>query len=185
MRIARQQRTLACSGQWQEEKEIYVHRSDQTSFRLFVAPWHPLQFPQYYAREMLPKITLKREKAHTCNYGDAASFHEWEFRTRLYIAGKTGDQYIEAMSKVCAGLRGDAIIAAQEAGFDNLREIIDGRPYGIEALISHMRETVFLSTEYEPERLFSHHCRSEGPLSKKNGKLWNSMSRGDDVAGHP
>ena len=37
-------------------------------------------------------------------YGDAASFHEWEFRTRLRIAGKTGDQYIEAMSKDCDGL---------------------------------------------------------------------------------
>ena len=36
--------------------------------------------------------------------GDAASFHEWEFRTRLHIAGKFCDQYIEAMSKVCDGL---------------------------------------------------------------------------------
>ena len=75
-----------------------------------------------------------------------------------YIAGTTGDQYIEAKSTVCAGLRGDAIIAAQEAGFDNLREIIDGRPRGIEALISHMRGTVFPSTEYESERLFCQHC---------------------------
>ena len=45
-------------------------------------------------------------------YGDATSFHKWEFRTRLRIAGKTGDQYIEAMSKVCDGLRGDASLAA-------------------------------------------------------------------------
>ena len=29
---------------------------------------------------------------------------------------KTGDQYIEAMSKVCDGLRGDAFVAAQEVG---------------------------------------------------------------------
>ena len=48
-----------------------------------------------------------------CTYnGDAASSHEWEFRTRLRIAGKTGDQSIEAMSKVCDGLRGDAFVAA-------------------------------------------------------------------------
>ena len=40
-------------------------------------------------------------------YGDAASFHKWQIRTRLRIAGKTGGQYIEAMSKVCDGLRGD------------------------------------------------------------------------------
>ena len=56
---------------------------------------------------------------------------------------------------------GDAFIAAQEAGFDNLREIIDGRLCGIEALISHMREAIFPSTEYEPERLFCQLCRSE------------------------
>ena len=60
--------------------------------------------------------------------GDAASFHEWEFRTRLHIAGKPGDQYIEAMSKVCDGLRGDACVAAQEVGFDNLCEVVDGTP---------------------------------------------------------
>ena len=58
-------------------------------------------------------------------YGDAASFHNWEFRYRLRIAGKTGDQYIEAMSEVCHGLRGDAFIAAQEVGFDNHCEIVD------------------------------------------------------------
>ena len=55
-------------------------------------------------------------------YGDAASFDEWEFRIRLRIAGKYGDQYIEAMYKVCDGLRGDAFVAAQEVGFDNLFE---------------------------------------------------------------
>ena len=63
------------------------------------------------------------------------------------------------MNRVCAGLRGDAIIAAQETDFDNLCEIIDGRPCGVEELISHMRETIFSSTEYEPERLFCPHCR--------------------------
>ena len=76
-------------------------------------------------------------------YGDAASFREWEFRTRLRIAGKTGDQYDEAMSKVCDGLRGDAFVAAQEVGCYNLCEIVDGTPRGIDTLINHMRGTVF------------------------------------------
>ena len=58
-------------------------------------------------------------------FGDAASFHEWQFRTRLRIAGKTGDQHIEAMSKVCDGLRSEAFVAAQEVGFDHLCEIVD------------------------------------------------------------
>ena len=38
----------------------------------------------------------------------------------LRIAGKTGDQYIETMSKVCDGLRGEAFVAAPEVGFENL-----------------------------------------------------------------
>ena len=38
---------------------------------------------------------------------------------------KTRDQYIEAMSKVCDGLRGDAFVTAQEVGFDNLCETVD------------------------------------------------------------
>ena len=45
--------------------------------------------------------------------------------TPLRIAKKTRDQYIEAMSKVCDGLRGDAFVTAQEVGFDNLCEIVD------------------------------------------------------------
>ena len=83
---------------------------------------------------------------------------------------KIGDQKSKAMSTVCGRLRGDAIIAAQEAGFDNLCEIVDERPCGIEALISHMLETVFPSTEYEPQRLCCQHCRSEGLLSRKNAE---------------
>ena len=43
------------------------------------------------------------------------------------------------MSKVCDGLRGDALVAAQEVGFDNLWEIVDRRPCGIDTLIQHMR----------------------------------------------
>ena len=60
-----------------------------------------------------------------------------EFRTRLRIAGKSGEHYMEAMDKVCDGLRGDAFVV-QKVGFDNLFEIIDGRPCGIDTLINHM-----------------------------------------------
>ena len=74
------------------------------------------------------------------------------------------------MGKVCGRLRGDAFVVAQEAGFDNLCEIIGGRLHGIEALISHMRETVFPSTEYASKRLFCQHCCSDGPSSRQNGE---------------
>ena len=82
---------------------------------------------------MLPETNLK------IYFGDAANFHEREFRTSFRIAGKSGDQKkkIEAMSNVCDGLCGDAFAAAQEVGFDNLCEMIDGRPCGIDTLINH------------------------------------------------
>ena len=69
-------------------------------------------------------------------YGDAASFHEWEFRTRLRVAGKTGDKYIETVSRVWKGLCGDAFVAAQEVGLDDLCEVVDGTPRGVDTPIN-------------------------------------------------
>ena len=90
--------------------------------------------------------------------------------------------FFEAMSKVCDGLRGDAFVAAQEVGFDNLFEIIDGRPRGIEALISHMRETVFPRLNTSPKDCSASIAVQKDPFRSKMGKVWNSVSRSDDVA---
>ena len=74
------------------------------------------------------------------------------------------------MSKVCDGLRGDAFVAAQEVGLDNLHEIVDGTPHGIDTLIRHMREMVFPLTEHESKELFRQCCRTGGPLSRQKGE---------------
>ena len=119
-------------------------------------------------------------------YGDAASFHGWEFRTRPYTAGKSGDQFIEAMSEVCDGLRGDAVIAAQEAGFDNLCEMFDGRQRGIQSLISDTCEKRFLPRlDTSPKDYSASTVVQKDSYPCKMEKVWNSMSRSDDVAGHP
>ena len=115
-----------------------------------------------YLRDAAGNHAEMRTSAHIY-FGDAASFHEWEFRTRLRIAGKSGVQHIEAMSKVCDGLRGDAFAAAQEVGFENQCEIIDGRPCGIDTVINQMRRTVLPSTEHESKELFRQYCRPRGP----------------------
>ena len=86
-------------------------------------------------------------------FGDAASFHEWEFRTRLRTAGKSGDQHIDAMSKLFDGPRGDAFVAAQEVGFDTL--------------VQRVRGMVFPLTEHETKELFRQYCRSGGPCPDK------------------
>ena len=127
-------------------------------FSFIVAPWLPQLFLRCDTCVTLLGTILERVQA--C--GDAASFHEREFGTRLRIAGKSGDQYKEAMSAVCDGLRGDAFVAAQEVGFDNLCEIVDGRPRGIDTLINHMRGVVFPLTEQESKELFRC-CLPEDP----------------------
>ena len=72
--------------------------------------------------------------------------------------------------QVCDALRVDAFIVAQEVGFDNLCEIIDGGPCGIDTLINHMRGMVFPLTEHESKELFRQCCRPGGPLSRQNGE---------------
>ena len=102
--------------------------------------------------------------------GDAASFHEWACRTRLRIAGESGDQYVEAVSKVCDGLRVEAFVAAQEVGFDNLCEIVDGIPQGVDTLVQHTRRTVFPLTEHESKEPLRQRCHPGGPLSRQSGE---------------
>ena len=122
-----------------------------------------------YLRDETGNHAETRDGAYI-HYGDAASFHEWEFRSKLRIGGKSGDQYIDALSKVCDGLRGDAFVAAQEVVFDNLCETVDGRLCGVDTLIQLMRGMVFHLTEHETKELFGQCSRSGGPLSRQNGE---------------
>ena len=52
--------------------------------------------------------------------GETGNFHEWEFRTKLRSRGKRGDQYIDAVSRITEGLRGDAFIVVQEVRLGQL-----------------------------------------------------------------
>ena len=128
-------------------EKVYLRPGDQFLF-VFGAMASSAVSSVLYLRDAAGNHAETRSGAYIY-YGDAASFHEWEFRTRLRIAGKTGDQYIEAMSKVSDGLRGDALVAAQEVDFDSLCEIVVVTPRGIGTLVNHMREVVFPSTEHE------------------------------------
>ena len=103
-------------------------------------------------------------------HGDAANFHEWEFRTRLRVktAGTDPDRYAEVMSKVIDGLRGDAFIIAKEVGLEQLWSTgqapdlndmasddtqIVGEA-GVDVLITAIRSSVFPLTTYEAKELF-------------------------------
>ena len=107
-RIVQQLNALACfQAVAGGTEKIYLRPSDQFCF-----------FCGAMASSAVSSVLYQNDiagnYAETCTgayifFGDAASFHEWEFRTRLRTASRTGDQYMEAMSKVCDGLRSDAI----------------------------------------------------------------------------
>ena len=53
--------------------------------------------------------------------GDAMKYHEWEFKTKPRCAGESKN-YIEQVSKVVDGLRGNSFVVAQEVGLAKLYE---------------------------------------------------------------
>ena len=90
-------------------------------------------------------VEYKETKQGTHLYkGDGIHFYEWEFRTKLRIAGKTGEHYVDAVSKIVDGLRGDAFVVAQEVCLESLHE-----HDGIQLLSQKMRELVFPMTTQE------------------------------------
>ena len=90
-------------------------------------------------------------------WGDAANFHEWEFKTRLRLQNKEDkSQYTTQMSMVVEGLRGDAFVVAKDTvGLAKLSEpgssIVNS---GLEILIKEMKASVFPHTEHEAKELF-------------------------------
>ena len=114
-------------------------------------------------------------------HGDAAHFHEWEFRTRLRVkaAGSEPDKYADAMSRVVDGLRGESFIIAKEVGLerlwhvggDDMEEESDtpSKP-GVDILIDAIRSSVFPLTTYEAKELFRQYCKPNGSLSRQNGE---------------
>ena len=125
-----------------------------------------------------------RSGAHIYS-GEAHSFHEWSFRTRLFVRGKTGDAYTNAAAKVVDGLRGDAFVVAQELGLEELwKEGVDEwntdedgeftdcvhRESGIEKLVNEVRATVFPLNAHEAKELFRQYTKPSGALSRQRGE---------------
>ena len=108
-------------------------------------------------------------------FGDAANYHEWEFRTRLRVkaSGQEEERYAEAMSKVVDGLRGDAFIIAKEVGLDKIWDpgsALIGIEPGVDVLITAIKLSVFPLTTYEAKELFRQYCKPSGSLSRQNGE---------------
>ena len=55
---------MLVSGSDRRRGDLLARPSDPPLFNFNVAPWHPLQFLQYYTCVMLLEIMLKRVQAH-------------------------------------------------------------------------------------------------------------------------
>ena len=105
-------------------------------------------------------------------FGDAHSYHEWEFRTRIRLTVRDPAFYSEAVSKVIEGLRGNAFVVAQELGYEALTQPIDleTRTGGGETLIIKMKEMVFPLTTHEAKELFRQFTKHNGVLTRQSGE---------------
>ena len=105
-------------------------------------------------------------------FGDAHSYHEWEFRTRLRLTVRDPEFYPDAVSKVVEGLRGNAFTVAQEMGFEMLTKPIDyeTRTGGGDMLILKMKEMVFPLTTHEAKELFRQFTKHNGVLTRQSGE---------------
>ena len=135
-----------------------------------MAPWHHQLFPRCYICVTLLEIMLRRVLVHISN----------KRRSNVRLDYVSPGKLVINISKRCQKSMTDC--AAQEVGFGNLCEIVDGRPCSIDTLMQH-RRMIFPLTEHESKELFRQYCLPGGPLSRQNGER-SSMSRGDDVPAH-
>ena len=97
--------------------------------------------------------------------GDAASFHEWQFRLQIKKSLCKADELPALTAKVVDALRGEALSCAMEIGLDKLME-------AEEALISsckRCRRGSSRSEQRKPCELLKQGMRVGGPMSRVPG----------------
>ncbi len=87
--------------------------------------------------------------------GDAASFHEWQFRVQMKMSATEKKDRPGLSAKIVDGLRGDAFSIAMDIGSTKI--LNDG---GIDILIATSQERIFPMQEQEARELFR-----QGPVS--------------------
>ena len=96
-------------------------------------------------------VNPKTTKAGAYIYsGEASSFHEWEFRTRLRMLSAAEGKHAEAITQIVEALRGDAFNVSQQVGITDLME-----ENGHERLIKDMRTMVFPYLALEAKKIVS------------------------------
>ena len=92
--------------------------------------------------------------------GDAASFHEWQFRLKIKKSLCKADELPALTAKVVDALRGEVLSCAVEVGLAKLMEA-----NGLDLLVQKVQERLFPQRTAEARELLKQGMRIGGPTS--------------------
>ena len=101
--------------------------------------------------------------------GDAASFHEWQFRLQIKKSLCTAEELPALTVKVADALRGDPLSCAMEIGLAKLMEA-----NGLDLLVQKVQERLFPQRTAEARELLKQGMRIGGPMSRVPGEPMTS-----------
>ena len=101
--------------------------------------------------------------------GDAASFHEWQFRLQIKKSLCTAEELPVLTAKVIDALRGEALSCAMEIGLAKLMEA-----NGLDLLVQKVQERLFPQRTAEARELLKQGMRIGGPMSRVPGEPMTS-----------
>ena len=101
--------------------------------------------------------------------GDAASFHEWQFRLQIKKSLCTAEELPVLTAKVIDALRGEALSCAMEIGLAKLMEA-----NGLDLLVQKVQERLFPQQTAEARELLKQGMRIGGPMSRVPGEPMTS-----------
>ncbi|CAL1129119.1 unnamed protein product [Cladocopium goreaui] len=100
---------------------------------------------------------------HSAGLGGFASPRSQEEHDLLDVS-----PYVELVTKVMEGLRGDAFLMAKDLGLNALMDV--GPPTGLELLVEKIKEHVFPLRSHEARELFRLGQQANGPLSRQSAE---------------
>ena len=101
--------------------------------------------------------------------GDAASFHEWQFRLQIKKSLCKAEELPALTAKVVDALRGEALSCAMEIGLAKLMEAS-----GLDLLVQKVQERLFPQRTAEARGLLKQGMRIGGPMSRVPGEPMTS-----------
>ena len=101
--------------------------------------------------------------------GDAASFHEWQFRLQIKKSSCKAEELPALTAKVVDALRGEALSCAMEIGLTKLMEA-----NGLDLLVQKVQERLFPQRTAEAREQLKQAMRIGGPMSQVPGEPMTS-----------